>query len=303
MQLANYRQAPFNATLMGVLRAAADYYGLKLSTPALYGGSGHAFLMNIHQELCPSGPYVWKREPFYQTLRNVGLDVHNLGFFWNESPAADRSALEAKLRAALDAGTPGMFDNMEFQSIYGYDDTGLLCGMPWGPMDVTPGRLTWGNWAEMNNEIHASFVTIHACAPADPADQLRGGLRYALDLYAHPEQHSGGAYAAGAGAWDNWLGAIRADKVNPHGNWWNAMVWSECRGQAAEWFAELAGAYPAQAEVFSVLADDYRKLSEALMRVGGKETPNSERLVLLEDAKARESGCIAQIGELLKVLG
>lgn len=302
VQLENYRQPPFNSTLLGVLRAAADYHRLPFSTPWLYGASGHAFLMNIHKELCPSGPYCWIREPFFETLANLGLRVEPLGFYHTGSTPAERAALEARLRRALDAGTPCMCDNMEFQTINGYDGAGLLCGLPWGEMDVTPGHISWGSWREMGAEVHASFYTISAC-PAAPADvQMRAGIAYALDLYARPERHTSGDYAVGAGAWEHWLGALRSGKFNQHGNWWNASVWSECRKMAGDWLRELAGAHPAQAAALGALAADYDALSGALLDIGDKDKPVDERLGLLEEARDREAHCVHGLGGLANSL-
>jgi len=63
MQLGGLKQSPLNATLMGALHGAARYHRLDASLPFLYGASGLAFLMNVHEELCPSGPYCWRHEP------------------------------------------------------------------------------------------------------------------------------------------------------------------------------------------------------------------------------------------------
>ena len=56
------KQPALNTTLMGVLEGALDYHKIETTTPMTFGLSGHAFLINIHTELCPSGPYVWNRE-------------------------------------------------------------------------------------------------------------------------------------------------------------------------------------------------------------------------------------------------
>ena len=49
-RLANLKQPPLNTTMMGVLKSAADYHGLGLSEPMVFGLSGHAFLINIHTQ-------------------------------------------------------------------------------------------------------------------------------------------------------------------------------------------------------------------------------------------------------------
>ena len=60
VRLMNLKQPPLNTTMTGVLKGVSDYHGLNLSEPMIYGLSGHAFLINIHVQLCPSGPYCWK---------------------------------------------------------------------------------------------------------------------------------------------------------------------------------------------------------------------------------------------------
>ena len=44
---------------MGVVKGAMDYSGIKTSDARAFGGSGHAFLINVHRQLCPSGPHCW----------------------------------------------------------------------------------------------------------------------------------------------------------------------------------------------------------------------------------------------------
>ena len=117
MRLESLKQAPFNTTMMGAMRGALDYYGIAASDAFLYGASGHAFVMNIHKELCPSGPYCWNREPVDALLANVGLRVEALGFFHAGSGAEERARVEARLRESLAAGVPCFLLNMENQLI------------------------------------------------------------------------------------------------------------------------------------------------------------------------------------------
>ena len=157
---------PFNASLMGVIRGAADYHGIDLSTAVLYGGSGHGFLMNVHDQLCPRGPYVWNRQPFYRLLRNLGLDVHELGFIHGESTPAEREDLESVAKKCLDRGNPCGCCNMDSQIIIGYDRAGFDLTMPWSKdPGTTPPRLTFGSWVEFGEELHVDFTEIRAGRP------------------------------------------------------------------------------------------------------------------------------------------
>ena len=116
-KLENLKQPPLNTTMMGVLKGVSDYHGLNLSTPMIYGLSGHAFLINIHVELCPSGPYCWKREEAEPLIKNMGLKMTDLGFFGTNATKEARADVERKLREALDKGIPCSLLNRENQII------------------------------------------------------------------------------------------------------------------------------------------------------------------------------------------
>src|SRR5437762_12800203 len=90
---------PFQTTLMGAAQGVLDYYGSPITAPFLFGASGHAFLINIHPELCPSGPYCWNHARFDALLRNTGVERVPLGSFSAESSPADRAAVQAAIRA------------------------------------------------------------------------------------------------------------------------------------------------------------------------------------------------------------
>ena len=57
MKIERLAMPRFNTTMMGVLKCALDYYKIDVDAPTVFVASGHAFLINIHQQLCPSGPY------------------------------------------------------------------------------------------------------------------------------------------------------------------------------------------------------------------------------------------------------
>ena len=63
----------YNTTLMGVVKGGAGTGRMNMSDAMLFGRSGHAFLINIHETLCPSGPYCWNRQSFDQLLRKMGI--------------------------------------------------------------------------------------------------------------------------------------------------------------------------------------------------------------------------------------
>ena len=85
MTAAPLTQPSHNTTLMGVIHAVARHLDLKVSDPWLYGVSGHAFVINIHEAICPSGPYCWHLDPFVEMLRNAGIEQVGHGYFGEQS--------------------------------------------------------------------------------------------------------------------------------------------------------------------------------------------------------------------------
>jgi hypothetical protein len=298
MILQGLKRAPFNSTMMGALRGAADYYGLGVSDGWLYGASGHAFVINIHRELCPSGPYCYDRGPIYDLLRNVGLDVTCLGFHHEGSPPDAREEAERLLRNALDRGAPCFLVNMEFQLITGYDDTGFLTAQPWEGHDFPPAHLTFGSWSELGDGIHMDFHIVDRCAPASPSEAAVAAIRYGIGVWHTPPASPETAYAMGADAYRVWADAVRAGHGSSHGNWWNATVWAECRARAADFLREAAPVLlsPSTAEV---AAAEYAEVAVLLERCGDKEMPADDKVGALDRAAEIEGAAVARLEAML----
>jgi hypothetical protein len=278
---------------MGVVKGAADYVGLEHSPAWVYGASGHAFLINVHDRICPSGPYCWKYDGFYPLVRNLGLEMTELGFFHSGSGQAERRAVELKLIAALDQGLPASVLNLENQLVCGYDEKGLLLAQPWGQScGPTPAGLTFGTWPEFGDEVHVSFFTFRRVEPAPATAAIRDSLRYALDLFRNPDRYQLDRHAVGLAAYDNWTRAA-AEHGADHGNWWNAVVWSECRKMAAAYFTEIAGKYPALAAAARELSAAYQELAELLGQIADKQLPTRAKTGRIRDARVREKAALA----------
>jgi hypothetical protein len=295
MKLDDIVQPPFNTCLMGVVKGVLDHFGVRHSPAWVFGGSGHAFLINIHERLCPSGPYCWKYDGLYPLVRNLGLEMIDLGFFDRSSGRAERTAVEQKLAAELDQGRPGAVINLDDQIVCGYDETKLLLTQPWcNDCPTTPSGLTFGTWQEFGDEVHASFFAFRQAEPAPQAEVVRASLRYALDLFRSPGRYQLDRYAIGLAAYDNWTKAA-AEHGASHGNWWNATVWSECRTMAGGYFAEIAGKYPALAEPALELSRHYRAIADLLSQVSSKEMPAGEKTARLNELSELEARAIGRI--------
>jgi len=303
MELNSLKQPPFNTTLMGVIKGVLDYYGIEASNALTYGGTGHAFLINIHEELCPSGPYCWKYEGFYKLLRNLGLEMTDLGFFHPGNSPEERERVERTVRDYLDQGLACSLLNDENQLIYGYDDTHLLTARPW-PMnpDFPPATLTLGSWQELGKAIHITFFVFRKLPKQDDLTIAQDGLRYAMDLFRTPENYSREHYGIGLRAYENWIKAAPEHGAS-HGNWWNATVWSECRAMAADYFSEIAQKWPGKAAGPALeLSAAYRKISDLLSQVSRKDMAVEEKVRILQELQKQEASAVQKIGEFSHLL-
>lgn len=303
MQIANLKVPCTNTTLMGVVRGVADYFGLGHSDAMLYGATSHAFLINIHEALCPSGPYCWNPQAFRSLLKNLGMEVIDHGFFSHNSSPEERAAIEGTLKALLDEGTPCALLNMENQLITGYDDTGFTTTQPWAPhVDFPPAHLTFGSWEELGAEIHMNFFSYARLVPAGPRDAIAASLRCGADMFEHPERYTREPYGVGPRAYDQWIGAIENGLGDSHGNWWNGTVWTECRSRAAEYLNEVGQRFAELAEVATRLAGEYKTIAANLARASDKELPAEEKLTLLRQTRELELAAAPQLGDLAAAL-
>jgi len=303
MKLDNLSQGRLNTTLMGVVKAVLDYYHLDSSEAWAFGGSGHAFLINIHEQICPSGPYCWKYEGFQKLLRNLGLEMIDLGFFHGRSTPEERAAVEKKLKQSLDAGVPCSLVNMEHQVISGYDAKALFTAQPWGDCcgGFPPATLTFGTWPEFKDEIHVNFFTFRKLATTHDRTIVRDSLGYALNLFQHPEEHSFEHYGIGPNAYDNWIRAV-PEHGSSHGNWWNGTVWSECRAMSSGYFSEIGQKLAPVAAQALELSNAYREIADLLSKAADKEMEPVGKAALLTEAKDKEARVITQVESLLASL-
>jgi hypothetical protein len=193
--------------------------------------------------------------------------------------------------------------NMENQLINGYDDTGFLTSQPWPGMDFPPKHLEFGTWCELGEEIHLTFYTFNKIEPADMGKMGIDCMKYAVDLYRNPENHTSADYGVGPKAYSNWITAVKNGHGSSHGNWWNAMVWAECRGMASQYFDGFADGVPQLASCANNLSADYKFIAESLSKASDKELDDDQKISILEQSASREAECILKIEELLEKLG
>lgn len=300
MKMNQIHVPPFNNTLMGLIRSACDYYSIDHSDAMLYGGSGQAFLMNIHQELCPSGPYVWNHQPFFDLLKNLGIQLNDHGLFTLDGPS-EVQRIEQYIVQQLDKNIPCALVNLENQMILGYDETGFTLSQPWGS-DFPGNHLTFGSWDEFGEDQFACFYTFESTTSIDKTTIFRASLEYALDLTDSADAHSEEGYATGLAAYDNFIHAVQEGHGSSHGNAWNATVWAECRKMASSYFVEMGNALPKVSAQCGELAQDFALIAEGLTKAADKGIPIKPKVTLLNEIKTLEANALEKIRAILQTL-
>ena len=303
MNHTNLVQPPYDTSLVGVVKGALDYYGIDTAPAETFVLSGHAFVINIHEDLCPSGPYCWNQDRFRDLLPNLGIRMAELGMLSAGSPEADKDELEVRVRFELDQGTVCSSVSLDHQLVLGYDDSGFDLAQPWGEgaVDSTPRRLSFGTWQEFAASPPVAFFKFEPGKRRSESAAAACALDFAVDFWRCPEQFAWDGYGTGFQAYDNWLAAVDAGHADDHGNWWNAVVWGECRERAGDYFQGLAAAEfpgPIDQRQARELALDYRVLARLLYRASDKTATAADKRGFVEQARGIEQGCVERIANI-----
>ncbi|MHA1112201.1 MAG: hypothetical protein ACTSRE_13930 [Promethearchaeota archaeon] len=310
MRLENLQFTSMNTNFMGSLHGIAKYYGYQYSQQWLLGGTGHAFLMNIHKELCPSAPYVFEYKPIWELAKNLGLEFEEMGFVHGELPPDKLTTLEDKFREYLDQGIPIIIQNMDNQIIVGYDDTGFLLDPTYKDSEeYFPPKLTFGSWKEFGKELHSWSMAVKKIEPAHPKIVIKDSLELAITLlkneYPQHEPHEGVYYyATGFKGYDYWLEYLEKNDGNNHGHYWNGSVWMECRKHAALYFRDLAYYEDALVKdsdeigLLKVLEKKYIDIAQLLNKARVKELAQKKKYKFIKKAREIEESSLEDIIEL-----
>ncbi len=299
MIIKNLHQEPYNSTLLGTVKAAADFYSVTLSLEMLYGLTGHAFMINIHDQLCTSGPYCYKLDVFCSLLLNAGIEMTDCGFYHEGSTIEERKAVEDKIISHLKFNNPCSLVNMEYQMIYGYDETGFITAQPWS-IDFPPKHLTFNTWSEIQKEIHVNFFIFTKVKQEKDMNQMvKEALNSAVEMNTMSDKYTSKPYYTGTQAYDTFVKALKNGYGKGNGNRWNATVWGECRNMASGFFKELSGIFPDMANELLELSHSYKLVGEGLVKISNASLPIELSIKVLEEIKVIEEQAVGKIKILI----
>ncbi len=309
MELANLKQGPLNTTFIGCMKGASEYWELDWTIPELFGYSAFGFMLNIHRDLCPSGPYCWNKDRVFLNLRDMGIRRIDCVKIDKFSSAEERERMEKRIRSHLDAEKLVMVDYLEHQLISGYDTDGFTFLRPWNCDDASTSeikQLSFGTWKEALEKegwIWFTFLEKETLC-SDRARLLRGAIDTAREIRNNPKRFACEGYYVGDEAWEAWIAANDKGLGSSHGNWWNGMVWSECRVMTADFFAGLKAQADSSAvqRLYGGAEAACRAAGAAIAAAASKDSAIDERGVSLKAGRAADAACEKVLKELNAVL-
>ena len=308
---------------LGCLRACLDYLGIEISDGWLYGGTGHAFVINMHGGVCPSGPTAWKTERLFELAPNLGYAVEGVFAHKGRPDFADSQRRAHEFAEhAIDSGLPCYGWELrvpEYYVVYGYDDTGYL--FSWPGVHSAEGAKPW-------NELGATGIgilemySIRPNTETDDRTAVRDALSFALRHADNPSDWIYDGYRSGVAGFDNWINAVASGTASLIGMGYNAAVWSECRRFAVEFLKEskdriaagserLSTAFDEAVSNYSTVSSSLSKISEAYPWRPGvpdevtieTDSTSEEAVEILTEARGAEKRGLSSLRGILDAMG
>lgn len=233
---------PVNAwsSFMGCCKACSDYLGLGHSAAWIYGVSGYAWLINIHGELCPSGPTAFDNSFLASNSRALGLEFESFCFARDDSTLAANQMLAHKsMNAALAGGKPSFaweLDLPEYYLLAGTDERGYF----FFDFDGSIKHCPLDKIATSETDIMGDFHSLSRLEDIPTAlQQVRSALAWLRVYNADPAALALPGYTMGTGAYDAWIKALHGGVYDSMGAAYNAQVWAESRHYAAAFVKEI----------------------------------------------------------------
>ena len=226
---------------LACIEGCLKYLGSDISSAWLFGGTGHAFVINIPEGLDPSGPTAWDWSAIHDLGPNLGYTTERV--FCRKDEAGDSYPERQKeawdfVRAAIDRGVPCYGWELhpwipDYYVITGYDDTGYYYSGC-----VSGGPLEWQRLGDIDVTVLQAF-SVERCEPASDEKVLKDMLAHILPRVEKPDgwnMHPG--YVSGQPAFEAWAKEVEEGQVIKDGHSYNAWCWQECRAMAVEFLQE-----------------------------------------------------------------
>jgi len=317
-ELANLKWSPKWVTHLGCVKGCLDYLGVEISEAWLYGSSGHAFILNISRDSCPSGPTAWKTVMLFQQAPYLGYGIEGVfGSKYNQDLKDLQKEAWEFTQKTIDAGLPVYAWEIEIPEFYvvnGYDEVGYYYSGP--AADEGKGPKPWNELGDTGIGI----VELYSVKPVEPKpaiEAVKSSFKNVIKHAANPADWIFEKYASGLRGYDLWIEGLESGLANRFGMGYNAVVWLECRRYAVEFLQEAMERLEGKAETlfknaidqYQIVADQLCKLSELYPCTpgGGPETisiddDSRKAAEWVKEARIAEAGGLTALQNILEKL-
>ena len=188
-KLENLRWSPKWVSHLGCIKGCLDFLGIEVSDAWLFGATGHAFLINMHEEVCPSGPTAWKTVKLFELGQNIGYEIEGItAHKSDENFDVVQKRTWDFTRKALDQDFPCYgweLEIPEYYVVFGYDEDGYYYSGP--GCDEGKGPKPWRELGDTGIGI----IEMYSLKPNDPREEqlaVKDALSFALDHSGNPEE-------------------------------------------------------------------------------------------------------------------
>lgn len=326
VMLNELRYRNYWVTRLGALHACMEYLGKKDSAAWLYGATGHAFILNMYDDACLSGPTAWNCEMITNLAHNLGVSVQIInGWRTDRDIVQKRKAAWECVKVALDKALPCYGWELgvaEFYTICGYNEYGYYYKGIGTPADDDYARPSDGYkpWEELAADSSVGWLHVgwlSEGAASDDATTVLESLEFALEFSTSPSKWISQGYRANLDGYDNWLTALRSPELkDTTGLAYNGEVWAECRHFAVMYLEEAAARIGGEAgRLLLAAAAPYRETAAALDSFKGlfpffgrypemlkEEGRRKDAARALEEAKRAESAGLDALRAVHRVM-
>jgi hypothetical protein len=168
---------------LGCIKGCLEFLGIDVSPAWLTGATGHAFVINVHETACPSGPTAWNTEMLFTLGKNIGYNAG--GYFCLKSSEGFEEFQEKCWQMAqksIDEGTPCYGWELaipEYYVVNGYDKSGYFFSGP-GADEGCPEAKPWRELGDSAIGVLEMFA-VTAGEAADDLVTVKEALSFALD--------------------------------------------------------------------------------------------------------------------------
>jgi hypothetical protein len=315
-KLEELRWTPRWVSHLGCVKGCLDYLGMEVTDAWLFGGVGHAFILNIHDVVCPSGPTAWNTEMLRTLGKNVGYESRGLSATRDDAGFDEkRKLIWENTKLALDNGLPTYgweLDVPEYYVIYGYDDVGYYYSGP--GCDDGAGPKPWRELGDTDIGVLEVYSILKGEA-ADDRTTVKEALAFALASAESPGKWVFPKYRAGIAGFDKWVKALEDGTAHSLGAAYNAVAWHECREsavgflkEAKERLGEAGGPFDEAIAHYEVVAENLKKVAELFPLIGrqpehiqdeGRRAEAAEALRTAREAEERGLESLAKVAAAL----